>query len=181
MKNHYITADKITANDIKAARLRLGLTQVQFAEFVNVSKKTIERWESGKALIDGPIVTLLQAMRKFPTIEEQLRVPEKKLPMRLIYRFNEEVCTIIDVDERKQLIEVTNYTDDNMFKAFGTTEKPTYEDYLSFIESRCFPRERDKSKILLEQLDIPFYDPLLIIEKTEGKMAEDDFKLIIEH
>ena len=35
-------------------------------------------------------------------------------------------------------------------------------------------------KIILNQLEIPYYDPMLIIEKTKGKMAEDDFWLEIE-
>ena len=35
-------------------------------------------------------------------------------------------------------------------------------------------------KIILKMLDIPFYDPMLIIEKTKGRMAEDDFWLEIE-
>ena len=35
-------------------------------------------------------------------------------------------------------------------------------------------------KIMLKQYDIPFYDPFLIIEKTEGRMAEDDFWIKIE-
>ena len=28
--------------------------------------------------------------------------------------------------------------------------------------------------------DVPFYDPFMIIEKTEGRMAEDDFWIRIE-
>lgn len=39
---------------------------------------------------------------------------------------------------------------------------------------------RDKMKLVLEDLKIPFYDPYLIIEKTEGRMAEDDFWIRIE-
>lgn len=35
-------------------------------------------------------------------------------------------------------------------------------------------------KLILRDLDLPFYDPLLIIEKTKGKMAEDNFWLQIE-
>lgn len=27
-------------------------------------------------------------------------------------------------------------------------------------------------KLLLKELDLPFYDPFLIIEKTQGRMAE---------
>ncbi len=35
-------------------------------------------------------------------------------------------------------------------------------------------------KLTLREPDLPFYEPLLIIEKTQGRMAEDDFWLRIE-
>lgn len=35
-------------------------------------------------------------------------------------------------------------------------------------------------KLVLRDLGIPFYDPYLIIQKTEGRMAEDDFWIKIE-
>ena len=35
-------------------------------------------------------------------------------------------------------------------------------------------------KIILEELNLPFYDPYLIIQKTEGKLAEDVFRIEIE-
>ena len=62
----------------------------------------------------------------------------------------------------------------------GYTKNPTYEDYEEFLKSRCFPETRDKMKIQLEALGLPFYDPMLIIEKTQGRMAEDDFWILIE-
>ncbi len=37
------------------------------------------------------------------------------------------------------------------------------------------PKDRDKMKLVLKELDVPFYDPMLIIEKTHGRMAEDEF------
>lgn len=43
-----------------------------------------------------------------------------------------------------------------------------------------FPRTSDKMKLILKDLDLPFYDPFMIIEKTEGRMAEDDFWIRIE-
>lgn len=35
-------------------------------------------------------------------------------------------------------------------------------------------------KLILRELDLPFYEPLLIIEKTQGRMAEDNFWIKIE-
>lgn len=33
---------------------------------------------------------------------------------------------------------------------------------------------------ILKELDLPFHNPLLIIEKTKGRMAEDNFSICIE-
>ncbi len=35
-------------------------------------------------------------------------------------------------------------------------------------------------KLILADLGLPFYDPFLIIEKTEGRMAEDNYWIRIE-
>lgn len=75
---------------------------------------------------------------------------------------------------------VYNFTAKPMFQAFGRAEQPDFAQYEEFLESRCFPRSRDKLKLELKKLGLPFYDPLMIIEKTEGRMAEDDFWIRIE-
>ena len=110
----------------------------------------------------------------------RLEVPEKKLKMRLWYMYRDKVCTLIDVDDLQRVVEIKNYTDDLLYCAFGVKQHPEYADYLAFLESRCFPASRDKLKLELKERGIPFYDPMLIIEKTEGRMAEDDFWLKIE-
>lgn len=103
-----------------------------------------------------------------------------KANLRLSYMFRDELCTVINIDEKNKSVEITNYTDHLLKRAFGVLEKPTYEQYEEFLESRCFPRTRDKMKLMLKEYDIPFYDPMLIIEKTEGRMAEDDFWIRME-
>ena len=79
-----------------------------------------------------------------------------------------------------QTIRIKNYTNNLLYRAFGKNEHPSYADYEDFLKSRCFPEERDKMKLMLNDLGIPFYDPLMIIEKTDGRMAEDDFWIRIE-
>ena len=37
------------------------------------------------------------------------------------------------------------------------------------FESRCFPKTRDHAKDILKEMGLPFYDPLLIIEKQMGE------------
>ena len=34
-------------------------------------------------------------------------------------------------------------------------------------------RQPSRSESVLREMDVPFYDPLLIIEKTNGRMAGD--------
>ena len=100
--------------------------------------------------------------------------------MRLWYYYLNTVCTIIDVDIVNQRVRIKNYTNNLVFRAFGRNEHPSFADYEEFLRSRVFPEERDKMKLMLKDLDIPFYDPLMIIEKTQGRMAEDDFWIRIE-
>lgn len=176
----FAVPDYVTAGEIKQLRNQLGYTQAELASLVNVSKKTIERWETQKTNITGPMVTLLTILNKDMEIPEELLVPEKIYPMRIWYMFQNKICTVMDIDEREQRIRIYNYTNNFIMRAFGKNEKPTYKDYEEFLESRCFPRTRDKIKLELKRLDLPFYDPLMIVEKTEGRMAEDDFWLRIE-
>ena len=110
----------------------------------------------------------------------ELAIPEKVYPLRLWYMSGDQVSTIIDVDEQNRKVEIHNYTKDYIARAFGVIECPSFGDYEAFLESRCFPRTRDKMKLVLEDLGLPFYDPFMIIEKTEGRMAEDDFWIRIE-
>lgn len=179
-KTQFAIVDTLTAADLKTIRSQLKMTQKEFAALVNVTNKTIERWESSDKEITGPIVPLVKILRENTDIPDMLRVPEKRYPIRLWYMYNREVCTIIDVNELERKVAIYNYTNNIMFRAFGKITNPTFEQYEEFLESRCFPRTRDKMKLMLREMDLPFYDPLMIIEKTQGKMAEDQFWIRIE-
>ena len=179
-KTEYAAPPYATASDLKRVRRLLGLTQKEFAALVGVSKPTIERWEAGSDKIHGPVVLLLQMLERDPEYIRSIRIPPREYPLRLRYMYKDRLCTIIDVDERRQLVRIANYTDKLLFRAFGVNRNPTYQEYQEFLESRCFPKTRDKLKLVLKDLDLPFYDPLLIVEKTQGRMAEDDFWLSLE-
>lgn len=179
-KRKFVTKKYISAEDIKAVRKKLGLTQKEFAELIGCSKPTIERWESGGTPVKGPVVLLLQLLNKDPEIVQKMEIPPKVYPLRLWYMHEQTVCTMIDVDELNQKVKIKNYAENIMFRAFGRIENPDFDMYQQFLESRCFPRTRDKMKLILKDLDLPFYDPFMIIEKTEGRMAEDDFWIRIE-
>lgn len=106
---------------------------------------------------------------------EEVILPDKEYPLRFWYMCPKGVCTVIDVDEKARKVRIHNYVDNLLYRAFGCLENPTYEQYEKFLESRCFPRTRDKMKLMLKHFELPFYDPMLIIEKTKGRMAEDAF------
>ena len=57
--------------------------------------------------------------------------------------------------------------------AFGVNQMPAWDDLNAFLESRCIPRQRDGLQYYLAELGLDQYDPLDIIRKTEGRMAED--------
>ena len=179
-KKTFAIMQEISGMEIRNLRKKLSLSQSAFGRLANVSVQTIARWESSKEKISGPIVTLAKLLGEYPEIAVKFLIPEQKMPLRLWYMRNADVCTIIDADEHHRKVEIYNYTTEKMNRAFGVREHPTYEDYEEFLESRCFPRTRDKMKLELKSLDLPFYDPLMIIEKTEGRMAEDNFWIKIE-
>lgn len=176
----FAVSDRIDRKDIKNIRKKLQLTQDEFAQLVNVSKKTVESWETKEESIKGCIVTLVKLLNEFPELLEKLKIPEKRYPLRLFYMFKNEICTVIDVDESSRRVEIFNFTDDCIKRAFGVNNTPDFSEYEEFLKSRCFPETRDKMKLILKDLDLPFFDPFLIIQKTEGRMAEDDFWIRIE-
>lgn len=176
----FITPEYVTAREIKEVRKNLGLTQKEFAQFINCAKSTVERWERSEEPIAGSLALLIKMLEKYPDYVEKTKVPKRTTPVRLWYMHKQTVCTIIDVNEIKREVKIKNYVDNIMFRAFGVVENPDFEMYQEFLESRCFPRTRDKMKLILKDLDLPFYDPFMIIEKTEGRMAEDDFWIKIE-
>lgn len=176
----YVIPKSCKKDDLKLFRKKFQLTQSEFANLVGVSRQTIERWETSDKEITGPVAAFIFTFSMYPNLLEQLEIPSKKYPIRLFYMFRNEICTIIDVDERSREIQIKNYKKDRLFCAFGKEEHPTFEEYEEFLESRCFPRQRDKMKLMLRELGLPFYDPFLIIEKTEGRMAEDNFWIRID-
>lgn len=93
--------------------------------------------------------------------------------MRMNYMHRDTLCSVIDIDFKHKKIYVTNKTDKILLRAFGVVTEPTWEDFLEFLENRCFPRTRAGLKDILRDLDLDSYDPLQIIEKTQGRMAED--------
>lgn len=86
---------------------------------------------------------------------------------------NNGICTIINADFKTETVQIENKTDFLLHRAFGNNTSPTWKDFEAFLEERCFPRTRDKMKLVLKDMGIDYYDPLTIIRKTQGRMADD--------
>ena len=176
----YITREYIAGEDLRQLRAELGLTQKEMAVFLRCSKRTVENWETKAEKITGPIVPLLEILIRRPEQVKELELRPERMKIRLWYYYEQQVCTVIDADPLRRIVAIRNYVKNPLLRAFGMNTEPTFEDYEAFLESRCFPRTRDKMKLQLKELDIHFYEPLLIIEKTEGRMADDHFWLRID-
>ena len=97
----------------------------------------------------------------------------------LHYYCGDVLCTKICADKVIKQVVIENLTDDIFLTAFGVTGHPDWSDFDDFITSRCVPSQRDGLKYYLESIGLDRYDPLEIIRKTGGRMAEDEFRIEI--
>ena len=92
----------------------------------------------------------------------------------VLYFYNGiELTTKIAVDKTLKKIAILNQSSNPLFTAFGVNAHPSWNDFQYFLEDRCIPRDRDGLKYYLEELGLTSYEPLEIIRKTQGRMAED--------
>ena len=59
----YYPVKEYTAAEVKSIRKDLGVSQPAFAKCLGVSKKTVEKWESGHNTPSGPASRLLDLFR----------------------------------------------------------------------------------------------------------------------
>ncbi len=98
----------------------------------------------------------------------------------LNYFDKDTLCTQIAADFSDRTICVQNHIPDCLRTAFGNNRSPTWSDFEEFLEERCIPRSRAGLREYLETLGLEEYDPMEIIKKTSGKMAEDNQWIQIE-
>lgn len=106
---------------------------------------------------------------------------ERKCFIMVIKYYNKnELCSEIAVDEKKKTVSVCNYTQELNKRAFGVNETPSWHDLEYFLESRCFPRDRQHLKMELKQLGLTEYNPLDICRMTMGRNYKDEQWLTID-
>lgn len=84
------------------------------------------------------------------------------------------LCTCICADFTDKTLVAENHTDNIVKTAFGNNDCPDWNDFISFLEERCLPKSRAGIREYLEAIGVLEYDPIEIIKKTAGRMAEDD-------
>lgn len=92
----------------------------------------------------------------------------------------DKLCTTIYVDFTDETLTAENHVADPVKTAFGNNVLPTWADFQTFLEERCVPRQRAGLREYLEALGVDEYEPIEIIKKTAGRMAEDKQWLMIE-
>ena len=101
---------------------------------------------------------------------------KKSLGHKLIkFKFydNDILCTKICADFTDETVSAQNYTDNIVKTAFGNNTAPVWADFENFLEERCVPSSRSGIREYLETIGVEEYNPLEIVKKTKGKMAED--------
>ena len=62
----------ITAEQIKAVREKVGVSQSAFAAMMNVSTRTLQEWEQGRRQPNGPARSLLAIAAKRPDVIQEV-------------------------------------------------------------------------------------------------------------
>lgn len=120
----------------------------------------------GKKIIIAPHFSMGEFLEKKKTLGHKL--------IKFEFYDGEALCTEIIADFTDETLSVENTTENIVKTAFGKNEAPTWEDFLNFLEERCLPRSRSGIREYLETISVEEYNPLEIIKKTAGRMAEDN-------
>ena len=133
-----------------AKRHEAGETLTALAAEYGISRQTLSGYLNRR---EEEQEQICRTIGKWAELNRRFRdVNVEEYTMRMDFMCGDECCTEILVDFARQRIAVENRTDDLIHRAFGIKAKPTWEDFEEFGDS---------------------YDPLAIVERTKGRMAED--------
>ena len=127
---------------------------------------------------DGDTITIKRVLSVEEFIEKKKAAGHNLLCFKF-YNFD-ELCTIIYADFTDQTLIHRDHTTNLVKTAFGRKETPSWSDLMTFLEERCIPRSRVGVREYLETIGVFEYDPIEIIRKTKGRMAEDHQWIEIE-
>lgn len=122
---------------------------------------------------DGECITIRRAAaQKYTAFINAAR--DKRHDLLILHYYDDKtLCTKICADRTTRQLAIENMSVPLFSTAFGVNQTPNWEDLEIFLESRSIPRQRDGLQHYLAQLGLDRYEPLEIIRKTAGRMAED--------
>jgi hypothetical protein len=133
---------------------------------MNLSEYKIDLYFDGEKIILSPHLNFEEFLEKKKKAGHKV--------MLLKFYNGDSLCTKICADFTDKDLSVENYTDNLVKTAFGKKESPKWDDFKNFLEERCVPRSRSGLREYLEAIGVEEYNPIEIIKKTKGRMAEDD-------
>ena len=116
-------------------------------------------------------------VRRKQTMQEYKDTHNRNKLLQLQFFHGDSLCTTILADETAEKVLIENHTSDPLYTAFGVNENPDWQDYQIFLEERCIPKSRAGLKEYLNAIGVDEYNPVEIIRKTKGRMAEDQSRL----
>lgn len=124
---------------------------------------------------DGAEITV----RRKQALQEYKNTHNRNKLLLLRFYHGNSLCTTILADETAEKVLIENHTSNPLYTAFGVNDNPCWQDYQNFLEERCIPQSRAGLKEYLNAIGVDEYNPLEIIRKTKGKMAEDQSWLVV--
>lgn len=127
---------------------------------------------------DGTCIVLARRLRSADWMKQRLAQGHEVRILRLYDR--DTLCSTIYADFTERAVTVEDQPVPLIKTAFGNNSFPSWEDFQAFLEDRCIPRRRAGLREYLETLGLEEYDPLSIIQRTQGRMAEDQQWVTVE-
>ena len=133
---------------------------------LGLDKKKAEISFDGKSITITPELSIKEFYKKKIDLGNDVKI--------LDYYDKDRICTRIYADFSDKEVKAENYTQATVKTAFGNNSSPSWEDFEAFLKERCISESREGLGAYLEAIGLYEYNPLEIINKTEGRMAEDE-------
>ena len=159
------TAGGTAAKGAKTCKVTIPTTWLT-AMGITEQQREVELTFDGTRIVIAPPVSMEQFESCALAQGHQVRI--------FRYYDRDTLCSEIVADYTAHDLRAENYTPQLIKTAFGKNTLPTWEDLNAFLEERCVPQQRAGLREYLETLGLDEYDPLAIIRKTRGRMAEDE-------
>ena len=156
-------------NDAKTYKVSLP---TKWINELNLTDAQVEMAFDGEKIVISPRLDT----QKFSERKKELN---HKLVIVNLYD-DKTLCTKICADFTDKTLVAENHAKNIVKTAFGENGIPNWDDFERFLEERCMPKSRAGIREYLETIGVDEYNPIEIIKKTKGRMAEDKQWLELE-